>query len=66
MYNKNLLKYQGYHGTIEYSKEDNCFFGKVLGLKKICITYEGENLEELQIDFEGAIKEYLILNNNGK
>ena len=30
-------------------------FGKVLGLKKDCITYEGEIISELKSDFEGAI-----------
>ena len=35
------LKYKGYAGSVEYNEEDNCLFGKVLGLKKDCITYEG-------------------------
>ncbi|MCS2309052.1 hypothetical protein NXX31_01775 [Bacteroides thetaiotaomicron] len=29
------LKYKGYAGSVEYNEEDNCLFGKVLGLKKI-------------------------------
>ena len=29
------LKYKGYIGSIEYSKEDKCFFGKVLGMKRL-------------------------------
>ena len=49
------LKYKGYSGSVEYSEEDNCLFGKVLGLKKDCITYEGETIAELKSDFEGAI-----------
>ena len=40
---------------MEYGEEDNCLFGKVLGLKKDCITYEGEIISELESDFEGAI-----------
>ena len=40
---------------MEYGEEDNCLFGKVLGLKKDCITYEGEIISELKSDFEGAI-----------
>lgn len=28
------LKYKGYAGSVEYNEEDNCLFGKVLGLKK--------------------------------
>ena len=38
------LKYKGYSGSVEYSEEDSCLFGKVLGLKKDCITYEGETI----------------------
>ena len=53
------LKYKGYTGSVEYSEEDKCLFGKVLGLKKDCITYEGESIPQLQEDFEGAIDAYL-------
>jgi predicted HicB family RNase H-like nuclease len=27
------LKYKGYSGTLEYSEQDNCLFGKVMALK---------------------------------
>jgi hypothetical protein len=40
---------------VEYGEEDNCLFGKVLGLKKDCITYKGEIISELKSNFEGAI-----------
>jgi len=55
----NKLEYKGYFGSIEYSEEDNCFFGKVLGMNKSCITYEGENASELIEDFRGAVDMYL-------
>jgi len=54
------LEYKGYWGSIEYSKEDNCLFGKVLGLsKENCITYEGDTKEELYNDFKEGIDHYL-------
>ena len=54
------LEYKGYFGSIEYSKDDNCLFGKVLGLcKDICITYEGATAEELYNDFKAGIEHYL-------
>lgn len=53
------LEYKGYSGSVENSKEDNCLFGKVLGLTKDCITYEGETIKELKSEFEGAIDDYL-------
>ena len=28
---KNAMTYQGYVGTVEYSEEDNCLFGRIAG-----------------------------------
>ena len=55
------LKYKGYIGSVEYSEEDKCLFGKVQGMTKDCITYEGATVEELTADFEGAVDDYLQL-----
>ncbi len=54
----NILEYKGYNGTVEYSAEDNVLFGKVIGIKSL-ISYEGQSVEELKADFEGAVDEYL-------
>lgn len=62
-----LLKYKGYTGSVDYSEEDNCLYGKVLGMSKDMITYEGQDVNELRKDFEGAIDDYLALcKANGK
>ena len=53
------LKHKGYSGTLEYSEEDNCLYGKVIGMNKNLITYEGKTLEELKADFEAGIDLYL-------
>jgi predicted HicB family RNase H-like nuclease len=53
------LEYKGYYGSIEYSKEDKCLYGRVLGMTKDCITYEGNTVEELENDFIDAIESYL-------
>ena len=53
------MKYKGYTGSVEYSEEDNCLFGKVMGLSKDAITYEGQTVDELRQDFEGAVDDYL-------
>src|SRR5690554_6858847 len=53
------LKYKGYAGSVEYSEEDNCLYGKVLGIHHDLISYEGETIEELKKDFQGAIEDYL-------
>jgi len=53
------LEYKDYFGSIEYSKEDNCLFGKVLGMSNNLISYEGSTAAELYSDFCGAIDDYL-------
>lgn len=35
------LKYKGYSGTVDFSEDDNRLFGKVIGMNKNSITYEG-------------------------
>jgi predicted HicB family RNase H-like nuclease len=54
------LKYKEYLGSVEYSEEDNCLFGKVLGLTKgTSIIYEGDTIKELTADFKEGIDSYL-------
>jgi predicted HicB family RNase H-like nuclease len=53
------LKYKGYSGTVEFSEEDNSLFGKIIGMNKNVITYEGKTVEELKADFEAGIDLYL-------
>ena len=53
------LEYKGYKGSVEYSKKDNCLFGKVQGMSKALILYEGQTLDELRKDFEEGIDSYI-------
>ena len=53
-----LLSYKNYNGTVEYSKEDGCLFGKVVGIKSL-LSYEGNSVQELEQDFQNMIDEYL-------
>lgn len=53
------LRYKGYTGSVEYSEEDNCFYGTVLGMKHAGILYEGTSVESLKKDFEESIDFYL-------
>ena len=53
------LEYKGYKGSVEYSMEDNCLFGKVQGMSKALILYEGQTLDELRKDFEEGVDSYL-------
>lgn len=53
------LKYKGYSGTVEYSEEDNCLFGKVIGMNINIISYEGKTIEELKADFVAGVDLFL-------
>ncbi|MBQ6072427.1 MAG: type II toxin-antitoxin system HicB family antitoxin [Bacteroidales bacterium] len=53
------LRYKGYTGSVEYSEEENSLFGKVLGLRRDGIVYEGSSAAEIRTDFEEAIDHYL-------
>ena len=53
-----LMEYRDYCGTVEYSSADNLLHGKVLGIRGL-ISYEGDSLQTLKEDFQGAIDEYL-------
>lgn len=57
---KNIMEYKGYWGSVEYSDEDKVLYGKVLGVKSL-ISYEGESVADLKVDFESAVDEYLEL-----
>ncbi len=53
------LEYKGYKGSVEYSKEDDRLYGKVLGMSKDLILYEGDTISELRADFEAGIDSYI-------
>ncbi len=55
----NIMKYKGYWAEVNYSDEDECFCGKIEGLKDSLILFEGETVKELKRDFKEAIDDYL-------
>lgn len=55
---KNTMEYKGYVGSVEFSEEDELFFGKVLGIRSL-ISYEGKTAKSLIQDFHGAVDDYL-------
>jgi len=55
---KNAMKYKSYVGTVEYSEEDSCLFGRLLGINDV-ISYEGESVAGLRTAFQEAVDDYL-------
>ena len=57
---KNTMEYKGYVGNVEFSEEEEVFFGKVIGIRSL-ISYEGATAKELIKDFHDAVDDYLAL-----
>lgn len=55
----NTLKYKDYIGTVNYSEEDDIFFGKVEGINGL-VNFEGESVKELKAAFQEAVDAYLV------
>ena len=54
------MKYKGYIGHITYNSQTKQLHGEVIGLKDI-VTFQGTNVEELEIEFKNSIDDYLEL-----
>jgi len=59
MRKRRYFEYKDYIGSVYYSRKDKCYHGKVLGLSKMLLSYEGDTLNNLKTDFEYSIDEYL-------
>lgn len=55
---KNLLKYKEYLGTVNFSDEDQCLYGKVIGIDDL-VSYESDSVSGLKKTFETAVEDYL-------
>ncbi|MCI4642393.1 MAG: type II toxin-antitoxin system HicB family antitoxin [Flavobacteriaceae bacterium] len=55
---KNLLKYKEYLGTVSFSNEDQCLYGKVIGIDDL-VSYESDSVSGLTKAFETAVEDYL-------
>ncbi|MDR3320056.1 MAG: type II toxin-antitoxin system HicB family antitoxin [Desulfovibrio sp.] len=54
----NVMSHKGYVGTVEYSEDDACLFGRIVGIRDI-ISYEGESVTEIRKTFVEAVEDYL-------
>ncbi|MFA7658142.1 MAG: type II toxin-antitoxin system HicB family antitoxin [Candidatus Gastranaerophilaceae bacterium] len=55
---KNVLEYKDYFGSVEYSGDDNVFYGKILGIKAL-VLFEGQSVDELKSAFYEAVDDYI-------
>jgi predicted HicB family RNase H-like nuclease len=55
---KNVLEYKGYAGSVEFSADDQVFFGKIIGIRDV-VTFEGATVKELTKAFHESVNDYL-------
>ena len=54
----NLFKCGEFLGTVQYSAEDEIFYGKILGVDDL-VTFEGSSVRELKKAFKDAVNDYV-------
>ncbi len=57
---ENALEHQGFYGTVEYSSEDEVFYGKIIGINDL-VTFEGDSVTSLKNGFIEAVEDYITL-----
>jgi predicted HicB family RNase H-like nuclease len=61
-----LLEYRGYHGSVDFSAEDEIFHGKVQFIESLLIYY-GTSVNEIKKEFHDTVDSYLAFcEQNGK
>ncbi len=53
-----VIEYNDYIGSVEYSHEDRCFFGKIEMIDDL-VTFEATTVDELEINFKNVVDEYI-------
>jgi predicted HicB family RNase H-like nuclease len=56
----NTISYKGFTAKIEFSADDNVFFGRILGVDDI-VTFHGETVKELKAAMKETMDFYLAV-----
>ncbi len=57
---KDVLRHRDFLGSVHYSAESDCFFGRLEGLDDL-VTFEGRDVDALKRAFREAVEDYLSL-----
>jgi predicted HicB family RNase H-like nuclease len=57
--NEKILSYKDYFGSVEFSLEDQCLFGKVLHISDL-INYEADTIPALENAFRQCVDDYVL------
>jgi len=53
-----MMEYKGYYGSVHYSDEDRCFYGKIEHIRGL-VGYEGTDVASIRKSFEDSVNDYL-------
>jgi|ERR1019366_312327 predicted HicB family RNase H-like nuclease len=53
-----ILQYKGYYASVNFSVEDDVFYGKIIGINDL-VSFEGTSVTELKQSFQEAVEDYL-------
>lgn len=53
-----LMKYKSFQGSVNYSLEDRCLYGRIEFIEPV-LTYEGSTIDELEQAFREAVDDYI-------
>ncbi len=56
--NGNIMEYKGYSALIQYSAEDECLVGRVVGINDI-LVFHGDSIAEVRQNFHDVLDNYL-------
>jgi predicted HicB family RNase H-like nuclease len=59
---KDILIYKDFLGSVHFSAEDDCFFGKIEGIDDL-VTFEGQDVKAIKKSFREAVEDYIELCN---
>ena len=54
----NVLTHKGYAARIEYSAEDDCFVGRIVGITDV-VGFHGSSVTAIKREFRAAVDDYL-------
>ena len=54
---KDIIRYEEFIGSVHFSANDDCFFGKIEGIDDL-VTFEGRDVDELKRAFQDAVLDY--------
>jgi len=56
----NVLKYKNYSASVNFSADDEVFYGKVLNINDL-VSFEASSVKRLKTAFNEAVEDYLDL-----